>query len=275
MMTESQKNIAPEDETNSAATKQSDNKNKATKTKASGSPPKSNPAISTPQTKSGPRLISFAALILAIGASVAGYTLWQQLNSQQADLTSRLSNTEKTITGFASSITAAESSSTSSLTLSQSIESSNKKLQSQLQTLELKIDSGLSKLEQSDQSLNESLTTISKKTQQNKDANWLVAEARHLITIANYQSQLNHNSATASAALETADQRRLGFLSGIDASPGMRVVASQTANWERARAYTHYVLSALQHPPSIAHSRDIYFIFDPPITWGIDSELVH
>ena len=37
---------------------------------------------------------------------------------------------------------------------------------------------------------------------------------------------------------ETADQRRLGFLSGIDASPGMRVVASQTANWERARAYT-------------------------------------
>ena len=37
---------------------------------------------------------------------------------------------------------------------------------------------------------------------------------------------------------ETADQRRLGFLSGIDTSPGMRVVASQTANWERARAYT-------------------------------------
>ena len=37
---------------------------------------------------------------------------------------------------------------------------------------------------------------------------------------------------------ETADQRRLGFLSGIAGSPGLRVVASQTANWERARAYT-------------------------------------
>ena len=37
---------------------------------------------------------------------------------------------------------------------------------------------------------------------------------------------------------ETADQRRLGFLSGIEGSPGLRVVASQTANWERARAYT-------------------------------------
>ncbi|HSL19323.1 MAG TPA: substrate-binding domain-containing protein [Methylomirabilota bacterium] len=37
---------------------------------------------------------------------------------------------------------------------------------------------------------------------------------------------------------ETADQRRLGFLSGIEGSPGLRVVASQTADWERARAYT-------------------------------------
>ncbi len=36
---------------------------------------------------------------------------------------------------------------------------------------------------------------------------------------------------------ETADQRRLGFLEGIAAFPGIRVVASQTANWERALAY--------------------------------------
>jgi ribose transport system permease protein len=37
---------------------------------------------------------------------------------------------------------------------------------------------------------------------------------------------------------ETADQRRLGFLKGIEAHPGIRLVASQTANWERARGYT-------------------------------------
>jgi ABC-type sugar transport system substrate-binding protein len=37
---------------------------------------------------------------------------------------------------------------------------------------------------------------------------------------------------------ETADQRRLGFLKGIEGHPGVRVVASQTADWERARAYT-------------------------------------
>jgi ribose/xylose/arabinose/galactoside ABC-type transport system permease subunit/ABC-type sugar transport system substrate-binding protein len=36
---------------------------------------------------------------------------------------------------------------------------------------------------------------------------------------------------------ETADQRRLGFLHGVAAYPGIRVVASQTANWERALAY--------------------------------------
>jgi ABC-type sugar transport system substrate-binding protein len=36
---------------------------------------------------------------------------------------------------------------------------------------------------------------------------------------------------------ETADQRRLGFLDGIADHPGLRVVASQTANWERALAY--------------------------------------
>ncbi len=36
---------------------------------------------------------------------------------------------------------------------------------------------------------------------------------------------------------ETADQRRLGFLEGIRSHPGVRVVASQPANWERALAY--------------------------------------
>ncbi len=36
---------------------------------------------------------------------------------------------------------------------------------------------------------------------------------------------------------ETADQRRLGFLHGVQAFPMIRVVASQTANWERALAY--------------------------------------
>ena len=49
---------------------------------------------------------------------------------------------------------------------------------------------------------------------------------------------------------ETADQRRLGFLSGIEAYPGIRVVASQTANWERALAY-NVAENLLQAHPEI------------------------
>jgi ABC-type sugar transport system substrate-binding protein len=49
---------------------------------------------------------------------------------------------------------------------------------------------------------------------------------------------------------ETADQRRLGFLSGIEDFPGIRVVASQTANWERALAY-NVAENLLQAHPEI------------------------
>jgi ribose transport system substrate-binding protein/ribose transport system permease protein len=40
------------------------------------------------------------------------------------------------------------------------------------------------------------------------------------------------------AGHETADRRRQGFLKGVEPHPRLRVVASQTADWERARAYT-------------------------------------
>ena len=50
---------------------------------------------------------------------------------------------------------------------------------------------------------------------------------------------------------ETADQRRLGFQQGIAAYPHIRLVASQTANWERARAYT-VAENLLQAHPDLA-----------------------
>jgi ribose transport system permease protein len=52
------------------------------------------------------------------------------------------------------------------------------------------------------------------------------------------------------AGHETADQRRLGFLKGIEEHPGIRVVASQTANWERALAY-NVAENLLQAHPEI------------------------
>ena len=50
---------------------------------------------------------------------------------------------------------------------------------------------------------------------------------------------------------ETADQRRLGFLHGIEDYPDIEVLASQTANWERARAYT-VAENLLQAHPNLA-----------------------
>ncbi len=51
---------------------------------------------------------------------------------------------------------------------------------------------------------------------------------------------------------ETADQRRLGFLAGIKNHSGIRVVTSQTANWERARAYTVAENLLQAHPDIVA-----------------------
>jgi ribose transport system permease protein len=50
---------------------------------------------------------------------------------------------------------------------------------------------------------------------------------------------------------ETADQRRLGFLHGIEDFPSIRVVASQTANWERALSY-NVAENLLQAHPDLA-----------------------
>ncbi|MEJ2189553.1 MAG: substrate-binding domain-containing protein, partial [Acidobacteriota bacterium] len=49
---------------------------------------------------------------------------------------------------------------------------------------------------------------------------------------------------------ETADRRRLGFLRGISEHPDIRVVASQTANWERALGY-NVAENMLQAHPDI------------------------
>ena len=49
---------------------------------------------------------------------------------------------------------------------------------------------------------------------------------------------------------ETADSRRLGFLESISAAPGIEVVASQPANWERDQGYNVFQ-NMLQANPGI------------------------
>jgi len=159
-----------------------------------------------PAKKSG-GAIAVIALVVAIGAVGAGYKAWQQIGLEQDTLNQRLSNTENSLTGI-------ESGSTSSRAIAENVQSTNQLLQNRLDSMESKVSSlddklisSVSELQQGDAAISDSLNKLSDSLRSNKDDQLLVAEARHLINIANHQAQLNHNAAAAAAALVAADQR--------------------------------------------------------------------
>ncbi len=152
-------------------------------------------------------LIAIIALIITILAFAAGYKTWQQINSEQGALEQRINSTEMNINSI-------KSGSESSLTITKTVQSTNQLLQNRLDTMETKVSGlddelarSIGELQQSDVTISESLGKLSDSLRTNKDDNLLVAEARHLINIANHQSQLNQNPAAAAAALVAADQR--------------------------------------------------------------------
>ncbi len=165
-------------------------------------------ADSTPQKGSRmAMLIAIIALIITILAFAAGYKTWQQVSSEQGVLEQRINSTEMNINSI-------KSGSESSLTITKTVQSTNQLLQNRLDTMETKVsglDDELARsiggLQQSDVTISESLSKLSDSLRTNKDDNLLVAEARHLINIANHQSQLIQNTAAAAAALVAADQR--------------------------------------------------------------------
>lgn len=138
-------------------------------------------------TKSdGGTVIAIIALVLVIGAAAAGYVVWQQLNQQQSALEQRLDAEEQAITGLQSSS-----------------QSNAQTLQHQITSLSESVNAA----KQHDTLLDERLAEINKRLEERRSNTWLVTEARHLINIASYQAQLNHNAKTALIALESADQR--------------------------------------------------------------------
>ncbi len=140
-------------------------------------------------------VIAIIALVIVIGATVTGYGGWHQLNQKQSALEERLSAEEQTLSGLQSS----------SQSASQSASDSAHSLQQQLTTLTEGIDS----MKQHDALLDERLTVINQRFEERSSTEWRVTEARHLVNIASQQAQLNHNTKTALAALEAADQRLL------------------------------------------------------------------
>jgi len=160
-----------------------------------------------PPAKRVGAIIAVIALVIAIGAIAAGYKAWQQIGIEQGALSQRLSNTENSLTAIASG-------STSSRAIAETVQSTNQLLQNRLDTMETKLSglddklaSSMAELQQGDATINDSLNKLSDSLRNNKDDQLLVAEARHLINIANHQAQLNHNPAAAAAALVAADQR--------------------------------------------------------------------
>lgn len=136
--------------------------------------------------KGGGAVIAIIALVLVIGASAAGYTGWHRLQQQQLALEQRLTTEEQMLSGLQST------------------------RQADVQTLQQQMN-GLSEsvaaAQQHDTRLDERLTDIDKRLEERRSNSWMVAEARYLINIANYQTQLNHNIKTALVALESADHR--------------------------------------------------------------------
>lgn len=166
-------------------------------------------------------VIAVVALIIAIVAFVASYKGLDEIGTEQATLDNRINATEK-------SVAALESGSESSRSIADSVRDSNQQMQNRLDSMDSKVnainskvdssvgkvdssvnklDSRLNELQQNNAAINESITKLRDSIQTSSDDELLVAEARHLITIANHQAQLNHNPAAAAAALEAADQR--------------------------------------------------------------------
>ncbi len=163
------------------------------------------------QKRAGSPMLSLVALIIAGGAIAAGYTAYQQLNIQQSALSQRVDSTEQ-------SVATIESTSNNSLSKAETLNSRVSSLEGQvnsgLSQIKQNVNSELSQLKQNAvstqsqlQQINAAIDKLNETLKKKHDDEWLAAEARHLIKIANHQAQLNYNPKAAMAALEAADQR--------------------------------------------------------------------
>jgi uroporphyrin-3 C-methyltransferase len=137
--------------------------------------------------------LAFVALVVALGAFGAGYLAWQKIGNEQNTLTNKIDSLQST-TESNQSTTAA-------------LKQTNETLQSRFEAIEGELNSSVSKLREDDSSLNTALANLSEKLSASRSDDWLVAEARHMINIANQETRLSGNVNAAIAALEAADSR--------------------------------------------------------------------
>lgn len=141
-------------------------------------------------------LLALLALIIAIGALIVGYDRLQGIGLQQAQQGERLD--------------ALESGAGEARKIAQQAQQQNQDTQAQLDTLNGEF-SGLAQqldeLQQTDNNLRAAVEKIQDTVRAGRDDDFLAAEARHLMRIAQHQARLNHRPAAAAAALEAANQR--------------------------------------------------------------------
>jgi len=170
--------------------------------------------------------LGLIALLIAGGTLAGGYYLWQQNIHAHTTLLERLNVAEQNVVAAQNIAQAAQASLSNSQSNTDALTNSVSTLQSQSEELANQITQlggdikrsaenidQVWPLKEGQQTLKAKLSALNDEVNALKIApdisrtDWLLAESRHLINIANHQSQLNNNKAAAVVALETANQR--------------------------------------------------------------------
>ncbi len=170
--------------------------------------------------------LGFIALIIAGGTLASGYQLWQQNLQAQTALLERVYVAEQNTEAAQMAAQAAQDSINSKQSSTDTLQSSITALQAQYDELAsnlTKLSGDIKRstenidqiwpLKEGQQVLKAKVSTLKDEVNALKIApdisrtDWLLAETKHLMNIANHQSQLGNNKDAAIAALETANQR--------------------------------------------------------------------
>lgn len=146
-----------------------------------------------------PTLISLLALILVGGGLAAGYYYWQQMNQEFEQMSSQITASEK-----------------QQRVLQSKLDEGQRQLESQTQQIEVQrksLTDYQAKLERDQKALKQrgdDVQTIYAAVEKQLGSNtghWRIAEAEHLMRIAQNSLALTHNIEAAITALKAADQR--------------------------------------------------------------------
>ncbi len=178
----------------------------------------------------------FLAIIFSLAAAGATFLLFQSLEKTRAELTQQLENTRNKLSDVAIKVNGDINGQLSSLSDKMGHITTEQQSFQALVSGQQQATEKLSKtLEVSNQQMLQSIEVLFKQKGRER-IGWVLAEVEYLLLIANHSLQLQHDVATAIAALEAADSRLLDT-----GDPG--TIASRTQIRDEIQT-----LKALQQP---------------------------